>query len=76
MPDESPAAAVGFCGRSVPIASAEQALYYVKAGISSLGFDPDDSDEGWQGFIEEHGLAGAYLISAQSALEEALQRAR
>ena len=53
---------------------AEQALWYVKQAISCMGFDPFDGDDEWQGFIESYGNAGAYLMSAQSTLEEAIRR--
>ena len=51
---------------------AELSLYYVKQAIDSLGWAPFDSDVDHAGFIEEYGNAGAYLMSAQSTLREAL----
>lgn len=44
-------------------------LYYVKSAIDCLGYQPFTNDEDWAAFIEEHGNAAAYLMSAQSSLE-------
>jgi len=54
----------------------EQGLRFLRNGIEALGYEPFKSEEDWRNFIEEHGTAGAYLMSAQSALEEALRDAR